>query len=60
MFVALILAFTSSPSMDEATTKEELRPVKKQLVSIYLPAHSKSSHAVSETIETIGRGNAKR
>lgn len=27
----------SSPSMDEASTKEELRPVKKQLVCIFFP-----------------------
>ena len=30
-----LLTVTSS-SMDEAATKEELRPVKKQLVNIYL------------------------
>lgn len=31
----LVLNRYSSPSMDEAQTKEELRPVKKQLVGGY-------------------------
>jgi hypothetical protein len=46
--------------MDEATTKEELRPVKKQLVSTTILKAIHSLMFVTETTQTVGRGYAPR
>lgn len=56
-----LLISSISPSMDEASTKEELRPVKKQLVSTFIINAFQlflMSHA--ETTQVVGRGNAAR
>lgn len=49
-----------SPSMDESTTKEELRPVKRELVSCNESRLASSNNSISETIEIIRRRHAKR
>jgi hypothetical protein len=50
-----LLISSISPSMDEAATKEELRPVKKQLVSNINLGLFNSLILGAETTETIGR-----
>ena len=55
-----LLISSISPSMDEAATKEELRPVKKQLVSNIILGLFNSLILGPETTETIGRRHAQR